>query len=187
MERLPQISRQFPTNVAGLDLVRLVDVRDIQGLVSPYEVYATTKTALPQGWLVPNLDAVWIDIVCAPETANYNSVVQQSVHGPSYKHSLVLRMTHDHPDYGRLVHLLSKGRWMAMVQDGNDNVKLLGLPEQPLKLKQATLTTAGINGWTVELTNETLFPCFYLNSWDLDTIYGNPADYSFDFSTYFNA
>ena len=184
MKRLPQLSRPNTTNVPGLDLVRLIDVRDIQGVVSPNEVYAVSETLLPAGWIVPNPDAVWVDFFFTAGEANYVPTVVPSVHGPSVKHTLQLPIGNDSPEYAKVVKLLSKGRWMAFVMDANEQVKLVGLPEQPLKLKQASQSR---NAWVVELVTETLYPAYHVSEWDLEKIYGNPADYSFDFSLDFNA
>lgn len=188
MRRLPQISRPNTTNISGLDLIRLIDSRDIAGLLPPEIAFSgSSEGVLPVGGLIPNAGAVWIDMWFEPGMAAYTGTLGQSVHGPSVKHQLTLPIPKDSPDYGMAMRMLSKGRWMALAMDGNELVKLVGTPQQPLKLKQATLTTIGKNMWTAELVCETLRPAYYMTDWGLDALYGNPADYSFDFSLDFNA
>lgn len=188
MRRLPQTSRPNATNVPGLDLVRLIDVRDVVGLIPPEIVFSgSADGVLPVGGLVPASDAVWIDLWFAPGAASYSAIIGPSQHGPSVKHQLTLPIPIDSPDYGTTMRMLSKGRWMALVMDGNELVRLVGSPAQPLKLKQTTLSTSGKNNWQAELATETLRPAYYLTGWTEEEIYGNPADYSFDFSLYFNA
>lgn len=188
MRRLPKTSRPNASNVPGIDLVRLIDYRDVVGLLPPEIVYSgAVDGVLPVGGLIPKPDAVWIDMFFGPGSASYSAIIAQSVHGPSVKHSLTLPIPIDSPVQGTTMKMLSKGRFLAMVQDGNELVRLVGLPSQPLKLKQSTLTTTGRNIWMVELATETLYPAYYLTGWTEDELYGNPADYSFDFSLDFNA
>lgn len=188
MKRLPQLPLQNTSNVAGLDLIRLIDVRDVAGLIPPELVYSgAAPGVLPVGGLVPNADAVLIDMYFTAGEANYSEIIGQSIHGPSTKHQLTLPIPKDSPDYATVMRMLSKGRFIALAMDGNEVVRLIGLPEQPLKLKQASMTTAGRNAWVAELITETLRPAYYLTGWTEAEIYGNPADYSFDFSLDFNA
>lgn len=185
MKRLPQLTRFANNNAPGLDLVRLIDVRDIVSMIPDVllwsEVYNGT---LPKGGIVPSQSSVWIDMFFAPGLARYTCVNDPNNHGPLWKNTLALPISGDSPLHAQTAKMLSKGRWIAMAMDANDVIRLIGSIAQPLKLRQGNFGTAP-NEWGVELISSSPNPAAYLSSWD--DLYGNPADYSFDFSLDFNA
>ena len=177
--------RDNGTNAPGVDLVRIVDVRDIVSMIDEARLWSDLYGGtLPKGGFVPSGSAVWIDLYFAPGTARYAAVIDRSNQGPICKHSLGLPIANDSPQHAQTIKMLTKGRWMALAMDANGQTRLVGSLSQPLKLKQGTFGT-NPNGWNVELFSESATPAGYIEDWF--NLYGNPADYSFDFSLQLNS
>ena len=184
MKRLPQIIRENISTTGGLDLVRLVDERDIVSMIPEVLLWGRYNGTVPKGGFVPNDSSVWIDMYFTPGTARYGCNTERSNHGPISKHNLVLPMGNDSALHAQCVRMLSKGRWIALAMDANDVIRLVGNNTQPLKLRQGGFLSNS-NEWTLELVAESCNPAPYVQDWT--DLYGNPADYSFDFSLQFNA
>lgn len=153
--------------------------------MSPEEVWrGNTSGVLPIGGFQPNSEAEWVDILFPPATATYVETLQKNVHGENWKQQIVLPIAFDSPLRAEAIRVLSRGRWLAIAVDGNDVIRLVGTKSQPLKL--ASSVKAGI-GRTVELSCETFSQAYFLQGWDEETLYGNPADFSFEFLPDFNA
>lgn len=188
MNRLQPISRVSANNISGLDLIRLIDVRDVEWIMPAEEVWrGPLAGVLPTNGFVPRAEATWVDFYFLAGTANHVETMLRSEHGPAWKEQLTLPIAFDSPKRAEAVRLLSRGRWLALRMDGNEVIRLIGTLEQPLKLNAAAMTTSGANGWSIELGCLTLAQAYYLENWDPETIYGDPADFSFEFLNEFNS
>lgn len=185
MNKLPQITRLSVSNVPGIDLVRLIDINDVDWLMGPEEVWRGAEPGiLPVGGFVPKLGETWVDFFFAPGTSSYTEALGNTVHGPSWKQKISMPIAYDSPRRAEAMRILSRGRWLALVMDANEVVRLVGTKSQPLKLLAAV---KGNNGRNIELQCETFAQAYYLEGWEPDQIYGNPADFSFEFWTEYNS
>lgn len=185
MNKLPQILRVYDSNIPGLDLVRLIDVNDVESLMGAEEVWrGSNPGVLPVGGFVPKLDETWVDFYFSPGSSTHTETFSKNVHGPSWKQQIVMPIAFDSHRRAEAMRILSNGRWLAMIMDGNEIVRLVGTKAQPLKLVGSV---KGSSGRTIELACETYTQAYYLEGWDLDLIYGNPADFSFEFLNEYNS
>lgn len=185
MNKLPQIARLNESNIPGLDLVRLIDVNDVDWLMGAEEVWrGASPGVLPVGGFVPKTGETWVDFFFAPGTSSYNETMLKNVQGESWKHQIMMPIAFDSPRRAEAIRILSRGRWLALVMDGNEVVRLVGTKAQPLKLVSSV---KGSNGRNIELQCETYAQAYYLEGWEPDEIYGNPADFSFEFWKEYNS
>ncbi|WP_273210458.1 hypothetical protein [Runella zeae] len=185
---LPQLPVLNNSNVPGLDLIRLIDVREVAGLMSPETVWSgAAPGCLPVGGFIPTVNAKWIELRFTAGMAHHTETLETSPQGEGWRQLLTVPIPIDSPERSLLTRILSRGRWLALRMDGNEVIRLIGTPAQPLKLKESVFTTSTMNAWTLSLSCLTPRHSYYLSGWSEDQIYGNPADFNFDFSLDFNA
>ncbi|MCP1384465.1 hypothetical protein [Runella salmonicolor] len=188
MQKLPQLDKLNNSNVQGLDLVRLIDVRDVAGFLTPENVWSGAYAGcLPVGGLVPNEGAVWIEMRFRAGASNHTETRLKSNQGDSWQQTLSMQIPIDSPERAKLVRMLSRGRFIAIRMDANEVVRVVGTVQQPLKLADMAFTTSGLNAWTFSLLSTGPRQAYYINGWDDTDLYGNPADFAFNFSLDFNA
>jgi hypothetical protein len=174
MKRLPQLLRPNTTNIPGVDLLRLIDVRDVAGMISEEELWAKSKQGLldPADFVLEE-NAEWITVLIS--SANLNEISAFGVQGVAVKKELTLVLAgYTDAEKMELVKLIHKGRWLAIVVDGNDCARLVGTKEHPLKFEKGKAGTSP-NVCDVQLNTSGLYHAPFLTDFDPFAVWGNPA------------
>ncbi|RAI73304.1 hypothetical protein HMF3257_00610 [Spirosoma telluris] len=171
-------------NVPGFRKLWLIETRYILGMVDP----RTIAGALADGWMLTATglqiaeDAVIQAFKFPADRGEYSQKASVTIHGVSYAHSLSLMVPKDHPLVALVVQRMSGRKFVAVYQDANGLMKLVGSPKQPLRFLAEMKTSP--NGYAFSWTTQTRHPAIFFTDPDLFLTDrdGGPAEFSFGFS-----
>ena len=180
---IPALPNQNGTaNVPGLRRLLLIETRHLLGLIDPRTVLGT----LTAGWsLTPtglqlSEDAIVQSLKFPSDRGDYNQKPKSSVHGVAYEQAISLTVPNDHPDTALVVQRMTRRKWVAIYQDANGHLKLIGTPKQPLRfLAQYDVSPSG---YLFSWVGETRQPAYFFCDNGLLDLVGANADFSYGFS-----
>lgn len=172
MQAINKIPAIREDNPPGLCMIRLISAGDVVEVLTPDQHATNTNwLELPFGGLKVAEGATIIDVYQANDVATFNENLVKDAQGERWRQQLNLMPSHDTAERGRVARALSKNRWIAIVSSSFDTTRLVGMPDQPLKLVDGAMSSSKIN-WALSLRCETMYPSFYLPSVDLVDIVG---------------
>ncbi len=179
---IPALSNQHgQANVPGLRRLWLMEVRHLLGMTDPRTIpgcIGSTWILSPQG-LQLSESALIQEFKFPADRGSYTQKAAVGVWGVGYDQALTLAIPRDHPTTALIVQRMTGRKWVAIYQDANDQLRVIGSPKQPLRFAAEQKTSP--NAWQFSWTCQTRQPAYTLN--DDGLILGLlGADFSFGFS-----
>lgn len=172
---LPPIAGQ--ANVPGLRKLWLIEARYVLGLTDPRRVPggAAPGWLLPPGGLQLAEGTPIVSFAFPSGRGDYDQKQTSTVQGDEYQHQLTLSVPKDHPVTAQAFRLMTGRRWVAVYQDANGLVRVVGTPRQPLRFQVGMRPT----GYTLTWVCRTPQPAPHLLDADL---FSMAADFTYGFS-----
>lgn len=154
------------SNIGGiLNRVRLIPVLAI----SSFEPAGLNDIVLSLNAISLWASSSVVDLVVAHGTGNYTQEMQENEHGESYFINLNLELPKERPSVATFLHRSRKYGFIAVVEDKNGYVHVLGTLEQPMFIKGNVMTSGSLgqkNNRVLTLTTTQEHEAYYLGNGD---------------------
>lgn len=157
------------SNIGGiLNRVRLIPVL----MISSFEPPALNDIVLGVDAIRLKADSTMVDFVVAHGTGSFSQEMQENEHGESYFINLNVELPKERPSVATFLHRNRKYGYLAVVEDKNGYVHILGCMAQPLFIKGNVVSSGSLgqkNNRVLTLSTTQEHEAYYLG--DTDTLY----------------
>jgi hypothetical protein len=132
-------------NLGGLHYLRIIPAENVIAIPAARNHIIPLELQLADG-------TNYLDIFFAQDQGEYKESMQETEHGEFYKQEIKVWMPKDTPDVAYWISRLTGIRCLAIYQDSNQFVKVVGSKESPLTFSSELLTGEGAsskNGHTL--------------------------------------
>lgn len=154
------------SNIGGiLNRVRLIPVL----MISSFEPPALNDIVLGVDAIRLKADSTMVDFVVAHGTGSFSQEMQENEHGESYFINLNVELPKERPSVATFLHRNRKYGYLAVVEDKNGYVHILGCMAQPLFIKGNVVSSGSLgqkNNRVLTLTTNQEHEAYYLGNGD---------------------